>query len=309
MRKNNRSIGANAALALLVATAALGCALPQKRGGTTAAPQTAEQNKAVVRNFYQVFSTGNVADILALMRDDATYWVSGSVQGFSGVKTKAQLAEALAGVDKLYVGGALSARTDHTDRRGRVGVRRSVGTGRAQEWPRLRTPLRLGVPRRGRAHCGDQGVHRHQALLRGLSRALTLPHFLENGELIVFLLVSESQVRVLSRELRHFAAYGALLFQGRDSGSPTADATRRAFPPGRSGDGCLGPLWVDFGVFVPIFGSLRGRLARGPPWSALFSHHRVAGSSPASGAAQNGGRQSALFSSRSRNTAFFVRVS
>jgi uncharacterized protein len=107
MRKNNRSIGANAALALLVSSAALGCAVPQKRGGTTAAPQTAEQNKAVVRNFYQVFSTGNVADILALIRDDATYWVSGSVQGFSGVKTKAQLAEALAGVDKLYVGGAL----------------------------------------------------------------------------------------------------------------------------------------------------------------------------------------------------------
>src|SRR2546428_13328152 len=107
MRKNNQSIGSNAVLALLVAVAALGCVVPQQRGATTAAPQTAEQNKAVVRNFYQVFSTGNVAGILALMRDDATYWVSGSVQGFSGVKTKAQLAEVLAGVGKLYVGGSL----------------------------------------------------------------------------------------------------------------------------------------------------------------------------------------------------------
>ena len=107
MRKNNQSIGSNAVLALLVAVAALGCVVPQQRGATTAAPPTAEQNKAVVRNFYRVFSTGNVADILALMRDDATYWVSGSVQGFSGVKTKAQLAEVLAGVGKVYVGGSL----------------------------------------------------------------------------------------------------------------------------------------------------------------------------------------------------------
>jgi hypothetical protein len=36
-----------------------------------------------------------------MMRDDATCWVSGSVQGFSGVKTKAQLAELLAGVGDL----------------------------------------------------------------------------------------------------------------------------------------------------------------------------------------------------------------
>ncbi len=107
MRKNNRSIGSNAALALLVAVAALGCAGQQQRGVATDAPGTTERNKGVVREFYRVFSTGNVPAILALMRDDATYWVSGSVQGFSGVKTKAQLAEVLASVGKLYVGGSL----------------------------------------------------------------------------------------------------------------------------------------------------------------------------------------------------------
>ena len=69
--------------------------------------RTTEKNTEVARDFFRVFSTGNVANILALMRDDATYWVSGSVQGFSGVKTKAQLAEVLAGVGDLYVGGAL----------------------------------------------------------------------------------------------------------------------------------------------------------------------------------------------------------
>ena len=107
MRKNNQSIGSNAVLALLVVVAALGCAGQQQRGVATDAPSTTERNKGVVREFYRVFSTGNVADILALMRDDATYWVSGSVQGFSGTKTKAQLAEVLAGVGKLYVGGSL----------------------------------------------------------------------------------------------------------------------------------------------------------------------------------------------------------
>jgi uncharacterized protein len=107
MSTNNRSIGSNATLALLVAVAALGCAGQLQRGVATDAPVTTERNKAVVREFYRVFSTGHVPDILALMRDDATYWVSGSVQGFSGVKTKAQLVEVLAGVGKLYVGGSL----------------------------------------------------------------------------------------------------------------------------------------------------------------------------------------------------------
>jgi hypothetical protein len=43
MRKNNRSIGSNAALALLVAVAALECA--------TDAPGTTERNKGVVRDW------------------------------------------------------------------------------------------------------------------------------------------------------------------------------------------------------------------------------------------------------------------
>lgn len=77
-------------------------------------------------------------------------------------------------------------------------------------------------------------------------------------------------------------AYRALLCHGRDSGTPTADATRRpAFPPGRSGDGCLGPFRVGFGVFVPTFDWLSGRLPCGAPWWVPFSDHRVAGSSPA----------------------------
>lgn len=82
------------------------CAAQQRRDDVADARST-EKNKAVVHEFFRVFSTGNAASIVALMRDDGTYWVSGSVQGFSGVKTKAELAKVLAAVGDLYVGGAL----------------------------------------------------------------------------------------------------------------------------------------------------------------------------------------------------------
>ena len=71
------------------------------------AVNTTEQNKDAVREFFRVFSTGNVAGILALLRDDATWWISGSLEGFSGEKTKAQMGEVLAGVGELYVSGSL----------------------------------------------------------------------------------------------------------------------------------------------------------------------------------------------------------
>jgi uncharacterized protein len=97
------------ATAVIVAGLAVGpsYASQQRQEDVLDARQTTEKNKAVAREFFRVFSSGNVANILALMRDDATYWVSGSVQGFSGVKRKAQLAEVLAGVGDLYVGGSL----------------------------------------------------------------------------------------------------------------------------------------------------------------------------------------------------------
>jgi len=94
------------ATAIVVAGLAVAsCASQQRADGHFR--QTTENNTAVAREFFRVFSTGNVENILALMRDDATYWVSGSVPGFSGVKTKTQLAKVLAGVGDVYVGGAL----------------------------------------------------------------------------------------------------------------------------------------------------------------------------------------------------------
>lgn len=101
MKKNLVTATALVVAALTIAS----CASQQHASGDV--PQTIEKNTAVAREFFRVFSTGNVENILRLMRDDATYWVSGNVQGFSGVKTKAQLAKVLAGVGDIYVGGAL----------------------------------------------------------------------------------------------------------------------------------------------------------------------------------------------------------
>lgn len=98
---------------LLIATAAIvaawtvGLSCASQQHASVDARKATDKNTEVARDFFRVFSTGNVANILALMRDDVTYWVSGSVQGFSGVKTKAQLAEVLAGLGDVYVGGAL----------------------------------------------------------------------------------------------------------------------------------------------------------------------------------------------------------
>lgn len=66
-----------------------------------------EANKAVVKKFLAVFSTGNVAAILDGLEDDATWWVSGKLPGLSGTYTKADLGPLLKGATALYTTGAL----------------------------------------------------------------------------------------------------------------------------------------------------------------------------------------------------------
>lgn len=67
---------------------------------------TLERNRETVREFLEVFSTGDVDGILARLDDAATWWISGSL-GFSGEKSKAEMGQILAGVTEAYVGGAL----------------------------------------------------------------------------------------------------------------------------------------------------------------------------------------------------------
>lgn len=71
------------------------------------ADETRESPKAIVTRFLEVFSTGDVHRILEGLTDDATWWVSGRLDGLSGLYTKAQLAPLLDGATKLYETGAM----------------------------------------------------------------------------------------------------------------------------------------------------------------------------------------------------------
>jgi uncharacterized protein len=64
-------------------------------------------NKTIVTRFLEVFSTGDVPGILEALHDDATWWVSGRLEGFSGTYTKTQLAPLLLAAKDLYKTGAL----------------------------------------------------------------------------------------------------------------------------------------------------------------------------------------------------------
>jgi ketosteroid isomerase-like protein len=73
----------------------------------TATSTTAEQNKSIVAEFLEVFSGGDVPGILERLHDDATWWVSGSIEGFAGTKSKEEMGKLLEGVVTVYKKGAL----------------------------------------------------------------------------------------------------------------------------------------------------------------------------------------------------------
>lgn len=64
-------------------------------------------NTETVRAFLETFSAGDVPGILAALHDDARWWISGAVDGFSGDKSKSEMGALLGGVTDIYVGGAL----------------------------------------------------------------------------------------------------------------------------------------------------------------------------------------------------------
>jgi ketosteroid isomerase-like protein len=67
----------------------------------------AEQNTAIVRDFLEVFSTGDVPGVLERLDDGATWWVSGKIEGFAGTKSKEEMGKLLESVVPVYKGGAL----------------------------------------------------------------------------------------------------------------------------------------------------------------------------------------------------------
>jgi uncharacterized protein len=74
----------------------------------TAARSKEDANKAVVTEFMEVFSRGDVDAILGFLTDDATWWVAGAIEGISGEKDKAAFGEMLAGLSTLSTTGAIA---------------------------------------------------------------------------------------------------------------------------------------------------------------------------------------------------------
>ncbi|MBD1551502.1 nuclear transport factor 2 family protein [Pseudomonas typographi] len=68
---------------------------------------TAEASKAVVRHFFEVFSSGDLQRIGQCLHDELRWWVAGSLPGLSGTYDKPGICTLLGGVAAAYVGGAL----------------------------------------------------------------------------------------------------------------------------------------------------------------------------------------------------------
>lgn len=69
--------------------------------------QTSDINKEIIREFLDVFSRGDVFAVVDRLHDDATWWVSGTMQGLSGTYAKKEMSELLKGIKAIYKQGAL----------------------------------------------------------------------------------------------------------------------------------------------------------------------------------------------------------
>lgn len=63
--------------------------------------------KTVVRDFLATFSRADVDGLLTMMTEDATWWVSGEIDGMSGTYTKQEFGPLMAGAAALYQESAL----------------------------------------------------------------------------------------------------------------------------------------------------------------------------------------------------------
>jgi ketosteroid isomerase-like protein len=63
-----------------------------------------EASKQTVLNYLEVFSKGNVSEILDAMTDDATWWVAGTLEGISGTKDREGFGQMLGGISETCKG-------------------------------------------------------------------------------------------------------------------------------------------------------------------------------------------------------------
>lgn len=76
-------------------------------GSGSAHKKVEQQNKDLVAEFMEVFSTGDVDKILSYLAESATWWVGGTLEGISGTKNKEEFGEMLAGLSTLTTTGAI----------------------------------------------------------------------------------------------------------------------------------------------------------------------------------------------------------
>lgn len=66
-----------------------------------------QANKAVVTRFIDVFSSGDVPALIAMMTDDSSWWVSGRIDGLSGTYPRDEFAKLVEGAKGAYKTGVL----------------------------------------------------------------------------------------------------------------------------------------------------------------------------------------------------------
>ncbi|WP_028851460.1 nuclear transport factor 2 family protein [Thermocrispum municipale] len=74
---------------------------------TASAGSREADNKKLVAEFMQVFSTGDVAAIMDYLAPTATWWVAGTIEGISGTKSKDEFREMLSGLSANTKTGAI----------------------------------------------------------------------------------------------------------------------------------------------------------------------------------------------------------
>ena len=68
---------------------------------------TATDNKDTIEKFMKVFSTGDVDGIVDFFTPDMTWWVAGSLEGFSGTNDTEGMRRILSGLGGLTTTGAI----------------------------------------------------------------------------------------------------------------------------------------------------------------------------------------------------------
>ena len=66
------------------------------------------ENKAIVARFFEIFSSGDVPDLLDAMADGGSWWVSGRLEGMSGRYDKATFGPLVEGAKAIYKSGSLT---------------------------------------------------------------------------------------------------------------------------------------------------------------------------------------------------------